>query len=184
MTEYYCTAFGSQFGEAALVWTERHGRPKVVRVVLPDPVLTIAKAVSRLFPTARTASCAAIDRLSRRIGRFLNGRPIDFKIDCIDMTQLHEFQKRVILLERRIPRGRTSTYGRIARRLGIPKAPRAVGQALARNPFPIIIPCHRVIRSDGSLGGYRGGMKLKRALLEFEGIRFDASGKTSIDGLW
>lgn len=184
MTEYYCTAFGSRFGEAGLVWTRRSGPPNVVRVILPDPVLSVSKAVSRLFPTTRPASCAAIDRLGRRIVRFLSGRPIDFDLDRIDTTQLYEFQKQVIMLERCIPRGRISTYGQLARKLGRPHAARAVGHALAHNPFPIIIPCHRVVMSDGSLGGYRGGPKLKRALLEFEGIRFDASGKVSVARPW
>ena len=70
-----------------------------------------------------------------------------------------------------------STYGRIARSLGMPNAARAVGTALSRNPFPIIIPCHRAIRSNGELGGFRGGLEMKRALLELEGVEFSATGK-------
>jgi methylated-DNA-[protein]-cysteine S-methyltransferase len=69
-----------------------------------------------------------------------------------------------------IPHGRIVTYGEIARRIGKPKAARAVGQALGRNPVPIVIPCHRVISSDGSLGGYSGGggLETKTKLLELE----------------
>jgi methylated-DNA-[protein]-cysteine S-methyltransferase len=70
-----------------------------------------------------------------------------------------------------------STYQRIAKYLGNAKGARAVGSALAGNPFPIIIPCHRAIRSDGTLGGYQGGLEMKRRLLEMEGVMFDALGR-------
>ena len=70
-----------------------------------------------------------------------------------------------------------STYQRIAGHLGHPRAARAVGTALAHNPFPIIVPCHRAIRSNGTLGGFQGGVEMKRALLEMEGVLVDGSGR-------
>jgi methylated-DNA-[protein]-cysteine S-methyltransferase len=82
------------------------------------------------------------------------------------------FQQKVLHAEHAIPRGRVSTYRLIARRLGDANAARAVGTALATNPFPIVIPCHRAIRSDGALGGFQGGLKMKGALLRMEGIVF------------
>lgn len=78
--------------------------------------------------------------------------------------------------ESQIPRDWVSTYGRIAHKLGLSSGARAVGGALARNPFPIIIPCHRAIRSNGELGGYQGGVDMKRTLLEYEGIEFSKTG--------
>jgi len=72
--------------------------------------------------------------------------------------------------------GYVSTYSRIAKSIGVPKGARAVGNALANNPFPLIIPCHRVIRSDGRLGGFGGGLEMKKKLLENEGI-FLSDGK-------
>jgi O-6-methylguanine DNA methyltransferase len=69
-------------------------------------------------------------------------------------------------------------------RLSAPRAARAVGTALARNPFPLIIPCHRVVRSDGMLGGFGGGLKMKKALLEMEGVAFDRSGRVQKAHLW
>ncbi len=80
------------------------------------------------------------------------------------------FQKRVYGLVKKIPKGKITTYKEIAKALN--SSPRAVGQALKRNPFPINIPCHRVIKSDGSLGGYKGKVnsKLKKELLEKEGV--------------
>jgi len=74
-----------------------------------------------------------------------------------------------------------STYGRIANHLGIPGGARAVGQALARNPFPIIIPCHRAIGAGGDLGGFQGGAAMKRALLELEGVELSSSGRVETD---
>jgi methylated-DNA-[protein]-cysteine S-methyltransferase len=75
---------------------------------------------------------------------------------------------------RRVPRGQVSTYAEIARRIGNPKAVRAVGQALRRNPIPIVVPCHRVVASDGTLGGYGGNLRDQRKLdlLKLEGVSF------------
>jgi len=87
-----------------------------------------------------------------------------------------EFQRRVLLAEYGIPRGWVSTYGRIAKHIGVAGGSRAVGRALAENPFPIIIPCHRAVRSDGEIGGYQGGSGMKRALLAMEGVEFTGSG--------
>ena len=85
------------------------------------------------------------------------------------------FQQKVLRAEHGIPRGKVGTYQRTAEHLGHPRAARAVGTALAHNPFPVIVPCHRVIRSSGTLGGFQGGAEMKRALLEMEGVRFDDS---------
>ncbi|MBN2080445.1 MAG: methylated-DNA--[protein]-cysteine S-methyltransferase, partial [Spirochaetes bacterium] len=87
------------------------------------------------------------------------------------------FQERVLRAEHGIPRGRVSTYQGIARHIGSAAAARAVGTALANNPFPIMIPCHRAIRFDGALGGYQGGVKMKQSLLQMEGVAFNASGR-------
>ncbi|MDQ7819682.1 MAG: MGMT family protein [Armatimonadota bacterium] len=90
----------------------------------------------------------------------------------VDLGLVGPFERRVLELLRAIPRGEVRTYRDIARALGYPGAARAVGQACARNPVPLIIPCHRVIRSDGRPGGYslRGGVALKRRLLLREGV--------------
>ncbi|MFO0997928.1 MAG: methylated-DNA--[protein]-cysteine S-methyltransferase [Alphaproteobacteria bacterium] len=81
------------------------------------------------------------------------------------------FQRRVWAGLRRIPAGTTTSYGALARRLGVPKAVRAVGHANGANPISIVVPCHRVIGSDGTLTGYGGGLGRKRWLLEHEGVR-------------
>ena len=83
-------------------------------------------------------------------------------------TKLTPFQWKVLATTTRIPLGQTRSYKWVAKAIGKPKALRAVGQALKKNPFPLIIPCHRVIQENGSLGGYAGGKKKKEALLRLE----------------
>ena len=87
--------------------------------------------------------------------------------DLLDLSGLTEFQRRVLSFVASIPPGKTLTYGQVAERLGGPKAARAVGSALGKNPFPLIIPCHRVVGSKG-IGGYSSGVELKRRLLKIE----------------
>ena len=88
----------------------------------------------------------------------------------LDLDQGTEFQRRVWQETLKIPYGETSTYLKIAVRLGARSLARAVGMALGANPLPLIVPCHRIIASDGSLGGYSGGIPVKRTLLKLEGV--------------
>jgi O-6-methylguanine DNA methyltransferase len=99
---------------------------------------------------------------------YLAGRRPDF--DCrLDTEGLSEFGRSVLEATRRIPYGTLRSYKSIAREIGSPRATRPVGQALARNPLPIVIPCHRVVNSDGTLGGYSGGgPDMKRRLIAIE----------------
>ncbi|MBA7646658.1 Methylated-DNA--protein-cysteine methyltransferase [subsurface metagenome] len=86
----------------------------------------------------------------------------------LDLNNRTSFQKKVLEVVKTIPYGETRTYRWVAERIGNPKAARAVGQALKRNPYPEVIPCHRVIRSDGKVGGYSKGIQKKRKLLKKE----------------
>ncbi|RJS84946.1 MGMT family protein [Candidatus Bathyarchaeota archaeon] len=88
------------------------------------------------------------------------------------LNGLTDFERRVLIATFEIPRGKVSTYKRIAERVGCPRAYRAVGNALRKNPIPHIVPCHRVIRSDGGLGGPPERAEKRRRLLEREGIKF------------
>jgi len=105
--------------------------------------------------------------LPERIKHYLNGKPTSFP-DRLDLSWASPFQKGVWEVAQSIPYAETRTYAWVAGKMGMPGATRAVGQALARNPLPIIIPCHRVICSDGSLGGFSDGKLWKRCLLEIE----------------
>lgn len=179
----YCIV-KSQFGDIGIVWKSANKKIKIVRIFLPVPQRDIVRAIRKFFPDVRSGNSCMIENIYNKLEKFLKGKPVDFSLDITDLTQLYTFQKSVLLFERKIPHGRVSTYGRLAMKIGRPCAARAVGQALARNPFPIIIPCHRAIRSDGSLGGFSGGIKLKRKLLELEGIKFNSKGKVIMEKVW
>jgi methylated-DNA-[protein]-cysteine S-methyltransferase len=116
-----------------------------------------------------------IKNIKAQVQDYLDGSRIDFDI-TFDLSSLTNFQRQVLMATLQIPRGKIVTYGDIARRIGNPKSVRAVGQALGRNPIPIVIPCHRVIASDGSLGGYSGGggSETKARLLKLEGAQLFA----------
>ena len=87
----------------------------------------------------------------------------------VDLSVLSDFERSVLQTAREIPYGEVIPYAELARRIDKPKASRAVGNALGHNPVAIVVPCHRIVRSDGSLGGYTGGVEFKRKLLAIEG---------------
>ena len=107
--------------------------------------------------------------LPQRLRSYLNGEKVSFpyRLDLIGATR---FQQSVWKIVQAIPYGETRSYAWVASRLGCVTAVRAVGQAVGKNPLPIIIPCHRVIRSDGTLGGFTGGLAIKRRLLRLETV--------------
>jgi methylated-DNA-[protein]-cysteine S-methyltransferase len=95
------------------------------------------------------------------------------EIPCtLDLGHATLFQRHVWEITRSIPYGETRSYGWVAKQIGKPDAARAVGQALGKNPLPIVVPCHRVIASNGSLCGFGGGLEMKRSLLRLEGLSF------------
>jgi O-6-methylguanine DNA methyltransferase len=106
----------------------------------------------------------------RLLADYFSGSPAAFPSLPLEVRGT-AFQLRVWQELRQIPWGANLSYGELARRVGNPKASQAVGQALSANPIALIIPCHRVIKADGSLGGYRGGLERKRWLLEHEQLR-------------
>jgi methylated-DNA-[protein]-cysteine S-methyltransferase len=145
--------------------------------LLSRPGALAKHLVEASFPDSISYSCAEVDAVADQIMAFLTGDDVRFCLDTIRLDLCSSFQQKVLAAEYGIPRGSVSTYQRIARHLGNANGARAVGAALAKNPFPIIIPCHRALRSDGTLGGYQGGLKMKRALLEMEGVLFDNRGR-------
>jgi methylated-DNA-[protein]-cysteine S-methyltransferase len=110
---------------------------------------------------------SAPDGLIRQLREYFGGSGVVFN-QKIRFLRGTDFEKRVWTTLREIPYGETRTYKWLAERIGMPKATRAVGRALSKNPIPIILPCHRVIESDGSIGGYSSGVDIKRRLLELE----------------
>jgi methylated-DNA-[protein]-cysteine S-methyltransferase len=116
-------------------------------------------------PVSSDESASVIVQLQR----YALGEPVDFSIE-LDLPSATPFLRRVWDATVQIPRGETRSYGWLAASVGLPRAARAVGLAMQRNPLPIIVPCHRVVAWDGKLGGYGGGLDLKRKLLQLEGV--------------
>ncbi|HPX11503.1 MAG TPA: MGMT family protein [Syntrophales bacterium] len=100
-----------------------------------------------------------------------------FPLDALDWGACTPFQEKVLRELARVPLGKVISYGALARRAGVPRAARAVGAVMAWNPFPLVFPCHRVVRSSGETGRYGGGEAMKRALLKREGVRIDGAGR-------
>lgn len=163
----YHHVIATEFGSVGLFW-EGADQPRLLRIILAGKEeKVVARALSlgqkEKLQVARVEACLA--------GRGNEAFP-DFS-----GRDLTEFQQRVLLECWRIPRGRVSSYGTLAARSGCPDGARAVGGVMAANPLPLLIPCHRVVRSDGRLGNFGGGIEMKRTLLQREGIELDAAGR-------
>jgi methylated-DNA-[protein]-cysteine S-methyltransferase len=127
----------------------------------------MAEVAERVSPRIlRTGS--RTDEARRQLNGYFatNRRRFDLPIDW---SLVHGFARGVLRATAGVPFGQTSTYGRMAGAAGSPRAARAAGNALGSNPIPIVIPCHRVLHADGTLGGYSGGLDRKRILLALEG---------------
>ncbi len=137
------------------------------RTVLPQPdrveaVLRTTEGLDRARPGP--------ERLAdfvRRFTAYFEGQAADF-LDAIDLTGATDFQAQVWRAARLVPRGQTRSYAWLASQVGRPGAARAVGQALGRNPLPVVVPCHRILAAGGGLGGFSGGLAMKRFLLRLE----------------
>jgi methylated-DNA-[protein]-cysteine S-methyltransferase len=164
--KHYWDTIDSPFGTTFAAWVDEDG--KLLRFHLR------AAGAAKADPEAERSSKALAD-VRRQVNEYAKGKRqvFDLELDA----EGPDFNKRVwdALLD--IPFGTTTSYGAIAKRIGFPNGARAVGAANGANPIALIVPCHRVIGSDGSLTGYGGGLPLKRRLLEHEarvaGTRFD-----------
>jgi methylated-DNA-[protein]-cysteine S-methyltransferase len=134
--------------------------------------------VATEFPDAVEAP-GMLCEVKELLRRYVTGERVHFTLP-VDLTDLKPFTARVLTAIRKIPYGRLASYGMIGRSLGYHNAAQAVGQALKRNPVPIVIPCHRVIRGDGSLGGFDMGPDMKTRLLSLEGIHVREMHKSMI----
>jgi methylated-DNA-[protein]-cysteine S-methyltransferase len=168
------TLFGTPIGECAIAW----GAHGIVGVQLPEgtPAKTKARLRARFPGAHQERPPAAVEQALAGIEGVLSGSRPRLDDVALDMEWVPPFHREVYTHARAIPPGETSTYGDVAARLGRPRAARAVGTALRRNPFPVIVPCHRVLASGGKMGGFSatGGVDTKRRMLELEGWRASA----------
>ncbi len=168
--QVYLTDVDTPLGCMGVVFTEQ----ALLRIHLPlesrEATLT---ELSFLHPTAQPARpFPRIQSYLDELTRYFQGKPHDFFKVPLVLSALPAFHQRVLLAARNIPFGTTISYGELAREAGSPLASRAVGQALGKNPYPILIPCHRVFASGGKIGGFSayGGIDTKKKLLALEGI--------------
>ena len=171
----YYSLFDTDYGTCGIVYRSVEDAG-IVRILLPRSKNDTEARVKQLYPDSRSAESAKVQILIDDITRYLRGEDIHLSMELLDTSVCYPFQLKVLRTERTIPWGKTATYGWVARKIDT-KGVRAVGSALARNPFPLVIPCHRAIRSDRSLGGFQGGLEMKHALLEMEGVEFDSGGR-------
>lgn len=139
------------------------------RVYLPSPsIASLEREIHREFPDAHRDD-RLLPEFAAELERYFAGERVAFSAS-LDDTGYTPFQSAVWKACRRIPYGRTNSYRDLAERVGKPRGARAVGMAMRRNPWPIVVPCHRVCRSDGTLGGYSGtgGVSFKECLLALE----------------
>jgi methylated-DNA-[protein]-cysteine S-methyltransferase len=181
MAEY--TIFDTAIGRCGIAW----GHLGVMGVQLPEArEIETRGRMLRQYPDAREQRPPRnVEIAIEGMVALLRGNPADLSEVTLDMTGIHVFNQRVYEITRAIPRGETRTYGEVAGRLGAPSAAHSVAQAIARNPFMIIVPCHRVLEA----GSYadrispNGGSISKRMLLSIEGARSSISSKTLFDVL-
>lgn len=165
------TLFDTPIGSCGIAWGSRG----ITGVQLPESsgAATRARMLKRFAPAMEREPTEAIQQVISDIVRLLRGESVDLSGVTLDMSRVPGFHARVYDVARAVSAGRTISYGAIAERLGMPTEARAVGESLGRNPFPLIVPCHRVVASDGRPGGFSasGGVMTKLRLLSIEGVQ-------------
>ena len=171
MTDYRYALFDTGIGRCGIAWGPRG----VAGIQLPETRADATRArLLRRFPDARESAPAESEAVRLAVDgivRLLRGERTDLSTIPLDMTGVPTFHRRVYEAARTIPAGATLSYGAVAARAGSPGSARAVGQALGRNPFAIVVPCHRVLAAGGKPGGFsaRGGVTTKLRMLGIEG---------------
>jgi methylated-DNA-[protein]-cysteine S-methyltransferase len=157
----------SPFGKLLLAASEQG----LLRLAFPeeDADSVLERLAARVSPRIVEAP-AQLDPIRRELDEYFEGRRRKFELP-LDWTLVGPFGRRVLGATAQIPYGRVLTYTEVATEAGSPRGSRAAGNALGANPIPIVVPCHRVLRGSGALGGYAGGLPRKQFLLELEGAR-------------
>jgi len=158
--------FETIFGFAAIVFREDNSSVK--RILLPLNSKTTSEKLLTETLSSSPGHTPKILKLSSDIQAYFNGTPISLSMESIDLSELSDLEQLVLKKVTTVKYGQTQTYGQISEQIGRPRAYRFVGTTLAKNPFPLTIPCHRIVRSDGSPGGFAGGTTMKKRMLAME----------------
>jgi methylated-DNA-[protein]-cysteine S-methyltransferase len=184
MVNLFYATYASSFNTFTIIWKEMANNLLIQRIFLSDSKTKSEIKARNAFQSIKEGSSTEIDSIGKKIQEFLNGRAQIFDQRLLDFSVCSLIQKKVLEADAKIPRGWVSTYKRIAIHIDHPNSARVVGNALAKNPFPIFIPCHRAIKSNGELGGFQGGSEMKRKLLEYEGVKITNKGKVILDKIY
>ena len=171
-------------GDMGVLWMKKGAEPSVVSIFLPRKGLPMAGFIENLYPGAEDGAHRKLEGLCDQLRRYMEGVDIDFSLALLDMDLCYDFQKRVLLKAKKIPRGKVIPYGKLAEGINAPGAARAVGTALAKNPFSLILPCHKVVRASGQIGNFGSGPEMKRTLLRLEGVEVSEEGKIDRRFFW
>jgi methylated-DNA-[protein]-cysteine S-methyltransferase len=179
--------FDTDLGACGVAWSERG----LTRFQLPeaDNRATERRLTLRAHGSRAKAPPPPIAEAIADVQRYMAGERIDFSAIALDLAGVAPFYVEIYAAARRVGWGETATYGELARQAGAPGAARAVGQAMARNPVAVIIPCHRILASGNKVGGFSafGGTVSKQRLLGLEGVRIGAAkaaGQLSLSKQW
>jgi methylated-DNA-[protein]-cysteine S-methyltransferase len=178
----YCL-IETDLGTLGLAWSGAG----IVRLQLPESTrdATERRLIRRVNLAENAKPPAAVAQASRQLQRYTKGERVDFSDVELDLNAVGDFHRTIYAAARRLGWGETTTYGALAREAGSPDAARAVGQAMGRNPVPIIVPCHRVLASGQKIGGFSafGGAATKERLLAMEGVHL-GGGTPLLPGLF
>ncbi len=158
----YYTSIKTQIGNLGLIRNDDY----LLKIYLPNKEIS-KQILQQIYPNENIVeNKSGFNDVVNQLTEYFAGKRKRFTIKT--KIQLSPFYKKTLTEVAKVPYGETVSYSQIAQKLNSPKAARAVGSANARNPLPIIIPCHRIIANNGKLGGYAGGLKIKKYLLKFE----------------
>lgn len=170
---YIKTTSISPLGSVVFVWYMIHNKPRIVHIILPSNDYTARDLAGLLYPSAVRKTCSVIETAVDDVKASIQGKPVRLSVNILLLESLPPFEQKVLRVVKNIPRGKVSSYKFVAEKAGRPGAARAVGNAMAKNPFPLIVPCHRVLNSNGNPGGFQCGTAIKQCLLRNEGIEFN-----------
>ncbi len=176
MTLFKHIISSSPIGEIAIIWRKK---PKfqIEEIVISNPDQTASEIVKDKYEREEelhlNKKSKQLNQVLNEINKYFQEKDYKFSLSYLNMDKLKPFQRKVLEVEFKTKKGTVNTYKDIAKEVGSPKAYRAVGTALAKNPFPIIIPCHRTVKADRTIGGFSGfagGLESKKILLELDGL--------------
>ena len=169
--------FKTPIGEITIIWRE-NTKFQIEEIILSNTDKNSTEIAIEKYPSSieKEEIPKTLNKIIHELNKYFDGKEAQFSLDYLNLKKLTPFQRKVLIATFNTRKGNILTYKSLAHKINNPKSYRAVGSALAKNPFPIIIPCHRIIKSDKTLGGFGGvskGLKEKEILLRIEGVEVD-----------